>query len=308
MVRLICAQPANLYYAWQVEVMLNNFKEMGVNLNYVDIVCYKQDNVVPVGWEKLAAHYPARFFFYNDARKTKGYVSSIRPNILKQHFARNPELKNQTILYHDCDIIFTKMVSFSQFDLDEVWYGSNTNSYISYDYILSKGQDVFDKMVEIVDIDPQLVIDNNANSIGAQYILKGVDYDFWDKVERDSENLYTQISQLNTAKKIDNPEYHELQIWCADMWAVLWNGWKLGKRTSIHEDLEFSWATSSDIDYDKYNIMHNAGVTADQTDLFYKAKYMNSLPYGLDLQIRQNSASAKYYEWVQQVESKSVLL
>lgn len=308
MVRLICAQPANLYYAWQVEVMLNNFKEMGVNLNWVDIVCYKQDNTVPVEWEKLAAHYPARFFFYNDARKTKGYVSSIRPNILKQHFARNPELKDQTILYHDCDIVFTKPVNFQQFKSGDVWYGSDTKWYIAYDYIISKGQDVFDKMVEIMDIDPQLVIDNNDNSIGAQYILKGVDYDFWDKVERDSESLFTQITQLNTTKKADNPEYHELQIWCADMWALLWNAWKQGTITECHDDLQFSWATSSVIDYDKYNIMHNAGVTSEQTDLFYKAKYMSSLPYGLDLQIRENSASSKYYEWVKKAEVKSVLI
>ena len=36
--RFVSAQPASLYYAWQVEVMLNNFQVMGVNLNNVDIV------------------------------------------------------------------------------------------------------------------------------------------------------------------------------------------------------------------------------------------------------------------------------
>lgn len=308
MIRFICAQPANLYYAWQVEVMLNNFIEMGINLNWVDIVCYKIDGNIPLEWIKLSEGYAARFFFYNDARKSKNYVSSIRPNILKQHFARNPELSQQTVLYHDCDIVITKPVDWFQFDTDEVWYGSDTNSYISYDYIISKGQDVFDKMVEVMNIDPQIVIDNNLNSIGAQYILKGVDYDFWDMVERDSENLYTEVSILNTQKKTEDPEYHELQIWCADMWAVLWNIWKLGHETKCHDELAFSWATSSSIDYDKYNIMHNAGVTSQQKDLFYKAKYMDALPYGLNLQLRENSASSKYYEWVQKAESKSVLL
>jgi len=37
-IRYVSAQPATLYYAWQVEVMLNNFMEMGVNPNQVDIV------------------------------------------------------------------------------------------------------------------------------------------------------------------------------------------------------------------------------------------------------------------------------
>ena len=62
-VRYICAQPAISYYAWQVEVMLNNFRDMGVNLNQVDIVCEKPACKVPEEWTKLAERYPARFFF-----------------------------------------------------------------------------------------------------------------------------------------------------------------------------------------------------------------------------------------------------
>jgi hypothetical protein len=73
--RYVCAQPASLYYAWQVEVMLNNFQSMGVNLNYVDIVCWKQNGVIPEEWIKLATGYPARFFFYDDKRETKHYIN-----------------------------------------------------------------------------------------------------------------------------------------------------------------------------------------------------------------------------------------
>ena len=109
--RFVCAQPASIYYAWQVEVMLNNFKSMGVNLNNVDIVCWKQNGEIPIQWSKLAAGYPARFFFYDDTRETKHYISSIRPNILKQHWEKYPELKFDAIFYHDCDIVFSKPTS-----------------------------------------------------------------------------------------------------------------------------------------------------------------------------------------------------
>lgn len=61
--RFICAQPTSLYYAWQVEVMINNFIEMGINPNMIDIVCWKINDVIPEEWTKLAANYPARFFF-----------------------------------------------------------------------------------------------------------------------------------------------------------------------------------------------------------------------------------------------------
>lgn len=308
MVRFICAQPSELYFVWQVEVMLNNFIEMGIDLNYVDIVCTKKNNQIPEEWKKLLNGYDARFFFYEDTRITKHYISSIRPNILKQHFNKNPNLKDETIFYHDCDIVFSNPINWSEFENDNVWYGSNSNSYISYEYILKKGQDIFDEMIGIVNIDPQLVIENNNNSIGAQYILKDIDRFYWENVEKDSEQLFKQITHLNRKKKAKNKEYQPLQIWCADMWAVLWNGWKIGKTTICHPTLNFSWATFLEEDYFKMNIFHNAGITNDMGNYFCKTNYTKTLPYNLNLEIKENTASKKYYEWVQKTEKKSVLL
>lgn len=306
--RFICAQPTSLFYAWQVEVMMNNFMEMGINPNNIDIVCWKMNNVIPEEWVKLTNAYPARFFFYDDTRATKHYISSIRPNILKQHFIANPELEDEAILYHDCDIVFTKPINWEQFLEDDKWYGSDTRWYIAHSYILGKGQDVIDKMCEIVGIDESVVRDNELNSIGAQYLMKGINAGFWENVEKDCERLYNEITVLNNMKKSKEPEYHELQIWCADMWAVLWNGWKMGKETVCHPDLEFAWGTSSESDYDRLNILHNAGVVSSADGLFYKAEFMGRLPYNLNLNIKEGTASKKYYEIIQQVEKKSVLI
>jgi hypothetical protein len=308
--RFVCAQPATTYYAWQVEVMLNNFIEMGVNPNNIDIVCWKQNGIIPEEWIKLANSYPARFLFYDDTRETKHYISSIRPNILKQHWERFPELKWDAIFYHDCDILFTKPVN--QWIEEEIigndeWYGSDTRWYIAHSYIMGKGEDVLDKMCEIVDIPKELVEQNEMNSIGAQYLMKNIDYDFWDRVERDSEILFKDITALNNQKKIADPTHHELQIWCADMWAVLWNGWKMGANTHCHPNFDFSWGTSLEDDYHKMNIMHNAGVTSPHDGLFYKAQYINSLPYDTELDIREGTASKKYYEWVKKVAKKTCL-
>lgn len=305
--RFVCAQPAIKYYVWQLEVMLNNFIEMGINLNQVDIVCWKQTDEVPEEYSKLANGYPARFFFYNDTRETKHYISSIRPNILKQHFALFPELENEAIFYHDCDIVFTKQINWNQFLQDNKWYGSDCRWYIGHDYIISKGEDILDKMCEIVDIDKQLVKDNELNAIGAQYIMKGINSNFWANVEKDCERLFREITDINIEKKIANPTYHELQIWCSDMWSVLWNGWKLGYESICHPELEFAWATSTEEDWNRLNIFHNAGVTGVEQGLFYKALYMNELPYDKNLEIKEASASRKYYEIIQSVEKNSVL-
>jgi hypothetical protein len=308
MMRFVCAQPASTYYAWQVEVMINNFMEMGINPNHIDIFCWKQNGVVPEEWLKLASGYPARFFFYDDERDTKHYISSIRPNILKQHFKLHEELSEDVIFYHDCDIVFTSRIDFDKYLFNDKCYGSDCRWYISHDYIIGKGEDVLDKMCEIVSIPKHIVKSNELNSIGAQYIMKGINWRFWEEVEKDSERLFKEITELNNIKKRENPSYHELQIWCADMWAVLWGLWKLGKETICDPDLEFSWGTSTEGDWDRLKIFHNAGVVSGNDGLFYKANYINRYPYGDELEIKGGTASKKYYDLVKEVGQKSVLL
>lgn len=307
MIRFIMAQPAIKYYSWQVEVLLNNMIEIGINLNYVDVICYIEDSI-PEEWDKLRYGYAARFFFYKDTRKTKNYISSIRPNILKQHWENHPYLENEVIFYHDCDIIFTRPLDLDKYKKDDIWYGSDTKWYISYDYIIGKGNDIFNKMIDIIDIDSDIIIKNNDNSIGAQYIMKNVNRKYWEDVEKDCEKLFVEISDLNNKKKEEDPSYHEIQIWCADMWAVLWNAWKRGFLTECDSDLDFSWGTSTEEDYHKYSIMHNAGVTDDKSGLFFKAKFTNEYPYNKDLQIKENTASKRYYDLIKKVEKKSVLI
>lgn len=309
--RYICAQPANLYYAWQVEVLIHNFMKMGVNPNYIDIVCSVDDNI-PECWIKMMNKYNyVRFFFYKDTRVNKNYISSIRPNILKQHWIANDELKKDAIFYHDCDIIFTKPVSdWISKDMldDENWYGSDCRWYISHNYIKSKGDDVLSEMCSVMNIDEKIIEENELNGIGAQYIMKNIDHIFWERVENDSENLFSSITKLNKTKKLLDPTHHELQIWCADMWALLWNAWKMNVKTICHPNLTFSWATSLKVEFDMCNIMHNAGVVNDRDGLFYKAKFINKLPYNLNLEIKKNTASYEYYDWVNKVGKSSVLI
>lgn len=309
--RFVCAQPAILYYAWQVEVLLNNFIDMGINLNQVDIVSRIETNQVPHEWSKLANGYAARFFFYQDTRETHHYISSIRPNILKQHWQNHPEIWDEAILYHDCDIMFTKppsqWITPEMLD-DDRWYGSDTRWYISHSYIKSKGEDVLNAMCDIMQMHPTVIEDNELNCIGAQYLMKNVTTEYWQRVERDCERLFKEITELNNQKKAADPTHHELQIWCADMWAVLWGAWRQGIETVCHKDFNFSWATSGMQEYNDCNIFHNAGITGPENRQFYKADYMNSLPYNLNLSIVENTATRMYYDQVQNTGKKSVLL
>ena len=313
--RFVCVQPRLIYYAWQVEVMINNFLKNGINPNNIDICVAwnpgdetSSPRTVEV-WEKLSNHYSSvRFFFYQDTRTQPiKYISSVRPNILKQHFKNNPELKNEAIFYHDCDMIFTKKNDWSKFLHDNIWYLSDTNSYINHTYITSKGEDVYNLMCEIVGMNPLIPKLMNSNSGGAQYILKNVDYLFWEKVEMDCEELYSRVTELSNEKKKQIPNYHELQIWCADMWAVLWNGWLEGNETKVVGEMDFSWATDSETRFYETNIFHTAGVVSGNTGKFYKADFRESLPYNVDLDITKGTASYIYFQEIQETAKKSPL-
>jgi len=277
--------------------MLHSFVTVGVNLEDVHIVGAIHGEI-DAYFTKLMEKYPGVIFsFYEDTRVDKKYISTIRPHILKKHFAAYDDLKNETIFYHDCDIVFTKPLDTSKMLEDDICYLSDTVSYIGHNYIQSKGEDVLDLMCNIVGIDKKTVKENQENSGGAQYIMRGIDKYFWYDVERDSENLYSKVSKLNAEKASE--DYHEIQIWCADMWAVLWNLWKRNKETRVVEELNFSWAITSTKEWHKNAIYHNAGVVNGSDDMFFKGKYINEIP-PINLEIKGSVCSYNYYQILRQ--------
>jgi hypothetical protein len=303
--KFICVQPAIDYYTWQVEVMINNFIRNGVNPNDIEIVCAHYGKI-PENWKRLANNYnTVRFFFYRDDRKKPSYISSIRPYLLHKHWLRFPELEQETIFYHDCDIVFSKPPNFSELIEGETCYVSDTISYIGAKYIRSKGEHYLDLMTRIVNVNKDLVINQEENSGGAQYIIKDVPTEFWKKVYYDCENLYRLV---NDQIQKDKPD-HAIQIWCADMWAVLWNLWFFDKTVKVTDKMSFSWSTSGVHDWDNHPIYHNAGVTVDRKELFFKGEYQKVLPYYIKKEdFSDKYCSIKYIEEILKTREVTCLL
>jgi len=319
-ITLMCVQPCIPYYAWQIEVMLTNFKRLGIHEHY-DIHCLFAYNKNENDWEEKVAVIKkvesrlsdvASFFYYEDTRVYPiSYISSIRPNVLKQHFKNNSELSEKPIFYHDCDIIFSKFPDFLDSLIEgDTWYVSNTISYIGHRYISSKGQDVLDLMCKIVGISPLTVEEREEQSGGAQYLMKGVDWRFFDKMEKDCERMFKEVTELNNQKKAVDPTHHELQIWCADMWCLLWNAWLRGFETRIIPEMEFCWATDTIETFDKRYIFHNAGVTsASANEYFYKGNFMDKYPYSHECETyNKTKASFRYFEEIKSIANKSCLI
>lgn len=304
--KFICAQPAIDYYSWQVEVMLNNFIEKGINPDDIHILCayYKE---IPENWLALQKkNSNIKFFFYRDTRGDRSYIPSIYFNLMKQHLKHNPELEKETLFLHDCDIIFTKPVDFSDMDKDDVWYLSDTVGYIGTDYILTKGEDVYLKMCEVIGIDPKIPLERNTDSGGAQHIVKNTTAEYWEQVERDSIKLYAYFC-------VEEPKWqredYAIQKWTAGMWSLLWNAWKFGHTTKVDKRLDFCWATCTIQRWDDVSIFHNAGVTGDRPELFYKGMYINNLPYNIKQEdFSDKFCSFKYVEELLKTKEVSCLI
>ena len=294
--KYICAQPASLYYAWQVEVMINNFMANGIDLKDVDIVCGISEQIGS-DWLALQNGYNANFYFYEDTREDKSYQPSLQAHILEKHWEANCILECTPIFFHDADFLFVRPFDFEPFLKDDNWYFSDTISYIGSNYILSKGQEVFDAMTNSIGIDKQLVLDNQRNSGGAQKLFKSINSHYWRKVYEHQNKLYKALKTVSHIKKDNDP--YGIQIWTASMWAELWTGLMMGRQIRVPREFDFCFAVDPINVFDRLSFYHNAGVSGSHDGYFNKTDFINRVPYGNCIEPKKEFTSHFYWEWVE---------
>lgn len=320
----ITAQPDRVKFYWQLKVQLANFQEMGINMNDVHVLVGCDLAGEPSELMQSLVNTGAQFFFYPYAQDYR-YLSSVRPHILKQHYAKFPELQREYMFYTDCDVIFNRLPDFSKMPQDGSWYISDTRSYLSANYILSaSGPQTLQDMCDIVGISVDKVKAREKMSGGCHYLLTDVDAAFWEKVEQDSIALFTSFPNRwnSITEKYEGPnaEKYEalgekvlLQIWCADMWAVLWNAWLRHKYTFIHDEMSFAWANGSILDFKKKPIFHLSGLNdAEAKNTFAphfdKRLYEQRTPFNDDLSfVSEQSATYPYVQLVKRFHHSNAL-
>lgn len=301
--KIFSAQPNDFYFIWQLQIQLYNFRRLGLSDKY-HILVWKHANRVNGDtyereWSTLQARYPEAHFHYYEQQNNEvsnfiqsyNYIPLLRPWLLAKHFKLHPDLIGDAILYLDSDVIFTKEVDFSHLIGDDTCYLSDTRSYIGYEYLDSKVKDVLPEKLEeyktinpvegLANLFPYLTrkdaIANDKGAGGAQYLLKNIDYTFWEDVFRKSIEVKLYFRGLN--RKYFKDEDTGFQSWCADMWSVLYNLWKRNQKTECPPEMDFAWATDNIDKWDKVNIYHDAG--ASPTSIKYKETF-HSLFYKRD--------------------------
>jgi hypothetical protein len=316
--KFICVQPASIYYSWQVHLWLESLKQLGHSDKAIVLLYQPYKEQKSKIWDELASLYPeAVFKTYIDEKNDLGallpiYIPALRPYCLHKWWQEHPEMENCNIFYCDSDVIFTSKFSLEGLLQNDICYLSDTNSYINADYFDSKIKDVIPaklsayKQIDVLSSTSALVGINraicekhNQHSGGAQYLLKNIKQDFWNKVMQDCISIYSYLGNIN--KQYFTSTSSGFQHWCSDMWAVLWNLWNIEYSTEVTKQLDFAWATDSITKIENVGIYHNAGIVGDITNgypTFYKGKYhtgknpVNDLAHFLN--IISHKESTKY--------------
>ena len=311
----ICTQPKILYYAWHLEVMLTNFKSVGIPDDKIHVllsVSKDQSDKTNLPetkqmFERLKEKFNnIAFFEYTDTRVMPTYIPSVIMNAVKQHYKAYPYLQMENVFLHDCDMIFTKPVDFTDLEQDDSCYVSDSKSFIWSDYILEKGQDLYEDMCDIVGLDYSVPIKNRLHSGGSQYIFKNTDYKFWQKVESDSVALFDYFQKSEPLRVQKNPSYYGIQQFTSGMWGMLWNCWYYDLDVKITPRLDFCWGTDPIEKWSRCEIFHNSGVTYDigkNHNIFYKGAYTDTLPYQdvMNTEYSQAFGSYNYTNLIRQV-------
>lgn len=314
-------QPADKIFWWQLRTQLYNFRKYNISKDYHIVIYLRERQIEDIKnkdfmFNKLAEEYPeANFYYIADELdecfrliKIFNYPPLIRPWCLQKLFKMHPEWSNKAVFYLDCDVIFTKAPDFiNKFKDDDICYLSDTQTYISAAYFDSKIKDVLPDKLEAykrrdvlqeatfaLGINREIAERNQKNTGGAQYLLKNIDSKFWSDILDGCMVLRTCLTNIN--EKFFISEDKGFQVWCADMWAVLWTLWKREQITQCPEEMDFLWSSAPLEEWETKYIYHDAQPTGR---CFNKMNYRDGIttPYEDDLYgIDETKCTIKYVQ------------
>ena len=279
--KYITSQQDTTYFHWQIETYLNNFEKVGIDLNQCHVVLIYENKISDTAKVLVEKYREVNFHFYK--MPFKGYVAAVKPYGMWQ---LSQEIDLDVVFYHDADIIFTEPINFDELIEGETSYMSVTlqrggKSYIDLEY-LSEFEGVIDGLTDIIGVEPK------QHGGGAQYILKGMPSEYWEKVYKDCFPVHDFLKNSKT----------KVQVWCAEMWSTLWNVWYFGKEIELHSKLDF--CMSRDPIEELKPIVHNAGIM--DRGYFAKGSWRNRYPR-LDLEIKKDMCNYVYYKEISYIRA-----
>jgi hypothetical protein len=322
--------------SYQIHLFLESLQEQGFKSDVHILIFRPADRPEWSNhFDKVEGLYPkVKFFRYSDdgsiINSLHIYHTLHRLYSLKEHFKAYPELEKHAILYLDSDVILTQPLDLEPYLEDEICYGANIASYNNLDYFDGKisrvrpekleeykREDPLQKLWLSLGVDRELLRKYNDDTAGVHYLLKNIDYTFWEEVLNNCIPVILQFNHLNQ-KYIEGSTTQQRanngwQAFCADIFVTLWSLWKQGKVTKHLLDLDFTWATDPIENVPLLKWFHCAGAPPNG-GIFYKGKYSNNqiTPFEdtayiqglLNSEISKKSASHVYVEAIENLTNK----
>ena len=283
-------------FLWEVDVLLTNLKEYG-HSSITTLLIFQHRNFYTQEfspkWKRLEEKFPETSFVYykdhtNISRSCQifGYLPLFRLYVLQEYFKKHPELEKEAIFYIDSDIILTKPIDFSVYLEDDVnylsWTGNpeRTDNYLWQPYFDSKKDkvvpdklsqysriDILGKTAEICGTTREQIALNSPNIGGAQYILKGINSQFWTDCFNYTCEIKLFLSNMNQifmqGETFQEKEDNGFQSWCADMWSIMFSLLGKGRKVICPKELDFAWSCDRIERAQTTSILHDAGITSD---------------------------------------------
>ncbi|MGO1748628.1 hypothetical protein [Alkalibacterium gilvum] len=280
--KYVMAQPAVPRFEWEVKVAIYGLLKAGVLKEDIVILFSRHEESVISEIKNIDVN----VHVYSDDRVDFEYIPSIKPYLMYRYLEEDVSRENETYFFMDSDVIVKEQPE-TDSHLRGVWYGSDCGGYLNYDYIVQcdNGFNILKDMSEIVGVSIEDIKSMNNDSIGAQYIMSKPSSEYFKKVYEDSIKLWKYIKDKDT----------NYQKWCQEMVATLWNMPLFDVMPRAKKEMEFTWATDSIEKWNKNKIYHNAGVTQDMKDMFFKGDYINKDPFNEDFShINKDTSSYEY--------------
>lgn len=289
--KYIYCQPANQKFKWQLQVSLYNLKKHGIPSQDIVLLFLEED-------ETVLQYFSKDYDIHAYSGGAIDYLPAIKPYLWYRYLQEDSAREKETYFYLDADVIFREKVNFRKAKAkQDVWLCSDCNSYLNLDYIrqCKNGEQILQDMANVVGVTVESLETINQNSGGAQWLIKNPKAAYWEKVYADSIQLFHYLSKTNS----------NIQVWTAEMWAQLWNMMYFNIGPKIHEELTFCWPTDSINRWKEVKIYHDAGVTTEMKDLFFKGKYNQHSPFEEDLSfVNPKKCSSKYVDAIKAVGEK----
>lgn len=276
------AQPAVPRFEWEVKVAIYGLLKAGILKEDIVILFSKHEESVVSEIKNIGVN----VHIYSDDRYDFEYIPSLKPYLMYRYLEEDVSRENETYFFMDSDVIVKEQPE-TDSHLRGVWYGSDCGGYLNYDYIVQcdNGFNILKDMSEIVGVSIEDIKSMNNDSIGAQYIISKPSSEYFKKVYEDSIKLWKYVKNKDT----------NLQKWTVEMWATLWNMPLFDVMPRAKKEMEFTWATDSIEKWNKNKIYHNAGITQDMKDMFFKGDYINKDPFNEDFShVNKDKASYEY--------------